>query len=186
MTIKATLRLLAWTMCSVAVAAVTVPLAGIGAAPRFYPDDPISIERDHQDAAGVQESTIDLVVDVLLHLFTKPGDSASNVRARNLNTVDEVPDSSWFTNRLGARTITAAEMAKGPDTANGPAAGKWIVSSKANGVSPGFTIVDASGQRWFIKFDPRGYRGMATGTEVTVTKLLWALGYHVPENYVTS
>jgi hypothetical protein len=26
---------------------------------------------------------------------------------------------------------------------------------------------------------------MATGTEVTVTKLMWALGYHVPENHIT-
>jgi hypothetical protein len=186
MTIKATFRLVALAVGSVAAAAVTVPLAGIGAAPRFYPDDPVSMERNHQDASGVQESRIDLVVDVMLHLFTRPGDPASNVRAQNLNTVDEVPDSSWFTNRLGARTITAAEMARGPDTTNGPAPGKWTVSSKANGVSPGFTILDATGQRWFIKFDPRGYRGMATGTEVTVTKLLWALGYYVPENYVTS
>ena len=25
---------------------------------------------------------------------------------------------------------------------------------------------------------------MATGTEVAVTKLMWALGYHVPENHI--
>ncbi|HMF98090.1 MAG TPA: hypothetical protein VKE96_27505, partial [Vicinamibacterales bacterium] len=29
-----------------------------------------------------------------------------------------------------------------------------------------------------------GFRGMATGTEVAVTKLVWALGYHVPENHI--
>ncbi len=51
-------------------------------------------------------------------------------------------------------------------------------------MTPGFTIKDANGQRWFLKFDPRGYRGMATGTEVAVTKLMWALGYHVPENHI--
>src|SRR5204862_3087986 len=33
-------------------------------------------------------------------------------------------------------------------------------------------------------FDPPGYRGMATGTEVVVTKLMWALGYNVPENHI--
>ena len=46
------------------------------------------------------------------------------------------------------------------------------------------TIKDANGQRWFLKFDPRGYRGMSTGTEVTATKLMWALGYNVPENHI--
>jgi hypothetical protein len=59
-----------------------------------------------------------------------------------------------------------------------------VTSSKSDGVTPGFTITDASGQLWFLKFDPRGYRGMTTGTEVAVTKLMWALGYNVPENYI--
>jgi hypothetical protein len=108
-----------------------------------------------------------------------------DVRAQNVNTVDEVPDSSWFTNRLGRTPLTAADVARGPDTTDGPTPGTWtITSSKSDGVTPGFTIKDAAGQRWFLKFDPPGYRGMATGTEVTVTKLMWALGYHVPENHI--
>ena len=44
--------------------------------------------------------------------------------------------------------------------------------------------MDCEGQVWFLKFDPRGYRGMTTGTEVAVTKLMWALGYNVPENHI--
>jgi hypothetical protein len=59
-----------------------------------------------------------------------------------------------------------------------------VTSSKSDGVTPGFTVKDANGQRWFLKFDPPGYRGMATGTEVAVTKLMWALGYNVPENHI--
>jgi hypothetical protein len=59
-----------------------------------------------------------------------------------------------------------------------------VTSSKSDGVTPGFTIRDASGQVWFLKFDAPGHRGMATGTEVAVTKLLWALGYHVPEAHI--
>jgi hypothetical protein len=107
------------------------------------------------------------------------------VRAKNVNTVDEVPDSSWFTNRLGHLPLTADEVAKGPDTVTGPAAGVWtIISSKNDGISPGFTIRDSGGQVWFLKFDPPGYRAMATGTEVLVTKLFWAAGYHVPESYI--
>jgi hypothetical protein len=51
---------------------------------------------------------------------------------------------------------------------------------------PGFTVRDAAGQVWFIKFDPPGYPGMATGTEAMVSKLFWALGYHVPEVHIAT
>ena len=153
--------------------------------PKFYDDDPLWRVPDSQDASAVSPAEIDLVVDLTFNLFGKPGDPASNVRARNLNTIDEVPDSSWFTNRAGRLPLTAADVARGPDTTGGPAPGSWTVTSaKSDGVTPGFTIKDAAGTRWFLKFDPPGYRAMATGTEVTVTKLMWALGYHVPENYV--
>src|SRR5204862_1448307 len=97
----------------------------------------------------------------------------------------EVPDSSWFTNRAGHRRLTVEEVETGPDTSAGPAPGIWTVSSsKSDGITPGFTIKDLSGERWFLKFDPPGYRGMSTGTEVTATKLMWALGYNVPENHI--
>ena len=40
-----------------------------------------------------------------------------DVRALNVNTVDEVPDSSWFTNRIGRRDMTVADVAQGPGSA---------------------------------------------------------------------
>src|SRR5206468_3007491 len=55
---------------------------------------------------------------------------------------------------------------------------------KLDGVSPGFTITDSARELWFLKFDPLGYRGMGTGSEMVSTKLLWALGYHVPESHI--
>ncbi len=127
---------------------------------------------------------IDLLVDLATSLATRPG-IAAPPRAKNVNTIDEVPDSSWFTNRAGHRALTAEDVARGPNTSSGPAAGTWtITSSKSDGVTPGFTVKDSAGQRWFLKFDPPGYRAMATGTEVVVTKLMWALGYNVPENHI--
>ena len=81
--------------------------------------------------------------------------------------------------------MTVEEVAKGPDTSNGPAPGPWTVASgKSDGITPGFTILDTAGDRWFIKFDPPKWREMASGAEMAVTKLFYALGYHVPENYV--
>jgi len=96
-----------------------------------------------------------------------------------------VPDSSWFTNRAGRLALSPADIEAGPNTTTGPARGPWIItSSKSDGVTPGFTVKDSRGERWFLKFDPPGYRAMSTGTEVTVTKLMWALGYNVPENHI--
>lgn len=168
---------------TLAIAALGVLAAG--ASPKFYADDPVWIERDTQDVSKIKPWPIDVIVDVTINLFSKLGDQTPNVRAKNVNTVDEVPDSSWFTNRLGRRAVTPDEVAKGPNTSAGPAPGRWTVrSSKIEGVTPGFTIRDSTGQRWFLKVDPRGYRAMATGAEVAVTKLFWALGYHVPECYI--
>jgi hypothetical protein len=155
------------------------------AAPHFRIDDPLWTEADTQDARGASARDIDLAYDILENSVYRQGDKADNVRAQNLNTVDEAPDSSWFVNRADRRRLTTAEIARGPDTTSGPAAGVWTVTSaKAMGVMAGFTMRDQAGVVWFVKFDPEGYLGMATGTEVLTTKLLWALGYHVPENHL--
>lgn len=156
------------------------------AAPRFMHDDPLWVDRDTQDASRIAPLEVSLTVDVAYNVirgFRAP----ANVRAQNVNSIDEVPDSSWYTNRAGRLPLTPADIVTGPNRHAGPAAGPWTISSsKSDGVTPGFTIKDATGQRWFLKFDPPGYRGMATGTEVAVTKLMWALGYNVPENHVAS
>ncbi|MGC4080999.1 MAG: hypothetical protein QM736_02535 [Vicinamibacterales bacterium] len=164
--------------------ATTLSTFGSAAAPRFFDDDPVWAERDTESAAHLKLLEVDLVTDLAVNLIT--GSAPTNpVRAQNVNTVDEVPDSSWFTNRAGFAPITAADVRRGPDRTNGPSPGSWtITSSKSDGVTPGFTVKDADGRRWFLKFDPPGYRGMSTGTEVAATKLMWALGYNVPENRI--
>ena len=170
------------------LAATLVAVLGFGANaahPKFYPDDPISSIVDSQDATGVEKFDIDLLYDTLENSFAWRGDRTSDVRAQNVNTIDEVPDSNWFTNRLGARAMTVDELLRGPDTNSGPAPGQWtVIAAKNDGVTPGFTVRDSAGQVWFLKVDPPGYPAMATGTEVVVTKLFWALGYHVPETHI--
>jgi len=180
MSITSTSRL---TTAMIGALAVATVLAS-ASSPKFYDDDPLWIAPDTQDASRIQPTEVSLFVDLTYNIIE--GSSVVNPRrAQNINTVDEVPDSSWFTNRIGHRSLTPEDVATGPDTSAGPGSGTWtIVSSKSDGVTPGFTIKDAAGQRWFLKFDPRGYRAMATGTEVAVTKLMWALGYNVPENHI--
>jgi hypothetical protein len=164
-------------------AAIMSPLSATG--PRFFRDDPIVREPDPADASRVQPFPIHLSWDLISSLFAKQG-GQSRGRARNVNTIDEVPDSSWFTNRVGARPLTAADVATGPDTTNGPV-GRWnVVSSKSEGIRPGFTMKDEAGVRWFVKFDPPDYPEQATGAEVVATKLFWALGYNVAETHVAT
>ena len=163
--------------------AAALTMASSAASPRFYGDDPVWREADTQDASAMKPLDVDLLADLATNLLG-PRTAVAD-RAKNVNTVDEVPDSSWYTNRAGTQPLTPADVFRGPDTTPGPEPGVWTVtSSKSDGVTAGFTIKDAKGQLWFLKFDPPGFRGMATGTEVAVTKLMWALGYHVPENHI--
>jgi hypothetical protein len=154
-------------------------------APRFYPDDPLARVIDTQDASKVQPRDISLYYDALINLFGRPGKTEVS-RAASVNTIDEVPDSSWYTNRVGTRPMTAEEIARGPNADRGPAPGKWLVHRKAGGVSPGFTIDDSSGRRYFLKFDPPGYPELGTATEVIVTRLFYALGYYVPQSSIAT
>ncbi len=158
-----------------------------GATVKFLSDDPLSREPDTQDAAGVKEWEIDLAIDLAMNLFGRPGDAANNVRARNVNTIDEVPDSSWFTNRILARPLTLDELSKGPLTGAGPAAGPWnVVSPKLAGFAPGFTMLDAKGDRWFVSFDAAGHPEAATGAIAVANRIFWALGYWQVENHMVS
>ena len=107
--------------CLVA-AAVTAGAAANGR--KFYRDDPISRIVDAEDASNVQEREIDLEFDTLENLFSWPGDQTPKVRAQNLNTIDEVPDSAWFTNRLGTVPVGIDELVKGPGGRIRPGAGR--------------------------------------------------------------
>src|SRR5687768_8521877 len=89
---------------------LVLPALSFTASPKFYSDDPVWKEVDSQNASGVEEWEINLVYDLAENLFSNPGDRTPEVRAQNINTVDEVPDSSWYTNR---KNLTAEQVAKG-------------------------------------------------------------------------
>lgn len=181
------MRSLALMLGAASLAALSlVPASPIlhGAGRTFYDDDPLLVEPDPHDASMVQPWRVGYAWDIANNLFNEPGDPATDVRAQNLNTIDEVPDSSWFTNRIGARPMSVEEITRGNGVAP-PAPGPWtVVSAKSDGVTPGFVIEDTARERWFIKFDAPGHHGMATGSEVLVSRVMWALGYNVPEYYI--
>src|SRR5688500_20360351 len=104
------------------------------ATPTFYPDDPIAVDNDSAfDARAAGELELSESFDFLENTFGSPGDR-SPVRAVNVNTADEVPDSSWFTNRIGVREMPIAEILRGPDKFERLDAEAWTaVSSKGPG-----------------------------------------------------
>src|SRR5215208_7034672 len=112
----------------VAFNAAAYTAVGSAATSKFFNDDPVWVERDSQDASGMKPLEVDLGVD-LIYNFVAGRSTAASVRAKNLNTVEEVPDSSWFTNRAGHRSLTTSDIAKGPDTTSGPVPGPWTVTS---------------------------------------------------------
>ena len=157
--------------------------SGLAALDVFREDDPLQREPDTQDASGVREWTIDLFVDLTVNLFTEPGDARTGARAHNVNTIDEVPDSSWFTNRILARPVSIDEAVHGPREGTGPAEGPWIVvAAKEVGMAPGFTVEDEAHETWFISFDARNYPEAATGAILVANKIFWTLGYWQADN----
>ena len=106
--------------------------------------------------------------------------------ALNVNTLGEVPDSSWFTNRIGSRAMTVEEIAHGVTTVGPPDTTQplTVVSAKSGGITPGFTLRDARGHVYFVKFDPAAYPELSTAADVIGSRFFHAFGYHVPQNDV--
>ncbi len=126
----------------------------------------------------------------LSHLFIPPRALRSwfgeKVEAFNPTAEDDVWDPNWFTHRNQRVRMTPDEVARGPGEHVGPdTSGTWtVVHAKLGGITPGFTIEDASGSRYIIKFDPPGLEELASAAEVISSRLFYAAGYHVPETFI--
>lgn len=55
-----------------------------------------------------------------------------------------------------------------------------ITKAKTEGKTPGFFVTDARGRKYLFKLDPVESPDLLSGAEVVSSKLLYALGYHVP------
>ena len=108
--------------------------------------------------------------------------------ARDINSLDEALNSSWFTNRIGLFPMSPAEVALGPGPGRGPDPdGPWlVVAAKAQGVTPGFTVRDVTGTSYLVKFDPPGYLGMTSAAGAICARLFHAAGYNVPDDNVVT
>ena len=141
----------------------------------------------------------DRIDNTIFHQLEKPLDLNRTVRyvgrklgvgdkrqADNVNKLDEVPESSWYTRRHYYNEMSPEELAVGPNTVAPDTAGQWtIFRAKLEGANSGFFIEDENENRYLIKFDGYDYPELTTAAEVIGTKFFYAAGYTVPESVIT-
>lgn len=107
--------------------------------------------------------------------------------SRNVNAVDEVPNSAWFTNRIGFHEVKPEAMRRGvcdQEPLSAKHAPWTVIAAKPNGANPGFFIKAGDGRRYLLKFDGPVQPPRPTAADVIGSKFYWAAGYNVPCNEV--
>ena len=101
------------------------------------------------------------------------------VRAANLRH-GELGDSIFWTARDPA-ALSPAEVRAGPTRPDDmPTPPYTVTKAKTEGQTAGFFVDDARGRPYLFKLDPVHAPELLSGAEVVTSKLLYALGYHVP------
>jgi hypothetical protein len=138
----------------------------------------------------VEESFSPLGWDAADHIFFRPLSHAflleQSSPAINVNALDEVPDSSWYVNRISRRPMSPEEIARGA-CHRGPPEDElpWtVVGAKLNGANPGFQIKTAAGTRYLLKFDEPKQFERASAGDVVGSRLYYAAGFQVPCNRI--
>jgi hypothetical protein len=128
------------------------------------------------------------LVEPISHLFDVPDKMlwlASPLRVKrerhsaNTNAFDEVPNSTWFTNRNHVRSVPPSEVRTGPFGGVVPAKPWTVKDLKKSGHNPGFQIKDAEGRKWLIKLDKPENPQAISGAGTVVSRLVWAAGYNI-------
>ncbi|MFH2008800.1 MAG: hypothetical protein ABI333_19590 [bacterium] len=110
----------------------------------------------------------------------------SGGRARNVNSLGEVPDSTWFRNRNHRRALSLSVVRRGAARTPGPSLlGPWQVEWTAR-TRTGLRVAirDEQSHRFTLSFDAKGHPRLATTAELVATLLLHTLGFHVPERHL--
>jgi hypothetical protein len=118
--------------------------------------------------------------------LTRAMDMQVPVRAAEVNSLDEVPDSTWFTNRIGVRDMSIEELTRGANVDASPFEHlPWTIkSAKVGGTSVGFVFEDTRGEKFLLKFDAKDAPEMETGAHIIGHRIVWACGYNVPQDYL--
>lgn len=149
---------------------------------KYYPDDPIKSLPKPVAVQQLQPRKTGALYDFLKQSFSRH--APPELPARDANTLGDVPDSEWYTNRHGARRMSRQELQQGPGLEAPPAPPFTVIGLKTEGITRGFKMNDAKGRLYHVKPDPIGNFEMATAADVIGSRFFYALGYYTPQNYL--
>jgi hypothetical protein len=175
--------LLIVALCEFAGAGQSPRSAGASSAQpqeRFFNDHPIQVMPAPLPVQKPVKQDLDETLDFWSQSRIVPEFPARPAGA--VNTMGDVPDSEWFTNRHGLRRMSRSELRQGPGPVEHPIPPFTITGGKLEGIMPGFVMKDARGRRYFVKTDPIRHPEMSSAADVIVSRFLYAIGYNTPRN----
>ncbi len=108
------------------------------------------------------------------------------LQSLNINTFDEVPNSTWWTNRHFFNPLSPEEIERGsyqtgpPDTT-----GRWrVFRADDRGQTPEFWIMDKNDRTYMLQFDTAGNPELRTSSAAMAGRFFFAVGYNIPEEYI--
>ncbi|HMJ10995.1 MAG TPA: hypothetical protein VK524_06285 [Polyangiaceae bacterium] len=106
--------------------------------------------------------------------------------AVNVNAFDEVPNSTWFENRMLQAALSAGDVTRGSCkeaalSDEGAADGSWLIDQgKPHGATAGFRVTVPERGRFLFKVDAADVAQRSNAASVIGSRLYHAVGFHTP------
>ncbi len=173
------------------ILAVSLP-ATLSAGRKLRLRPPLQIDRDQAPIAQPKKRNVSEIYAIVYNSWLRhlsPAYKAAHAAdpgALNVNAWDEIPDSSWFTNRIGLKSLSFAEIEAGLEAeGRDPEPGTWTVTGIGDeGYTPKVYIIDPTGQKYMLKFDLPTALERNSAAERICTLIMHAAGYYVPHNSI--
>jgi hypothetical protein len=179
----------AWiTLVAAGLSAILMTGCGASRGYRFSDAEPVMIEDDARPVPVPKTEKFKPEAYEYNALFRRPIIDFLDIQkippAGDVNAMDDVPASTWFTPRLGYHEVTPEALVRGPGCAGPPRTPVKVLGKRTDADLPGLLIEDARGERYLMTLDPPGHPGLATASAFMVNRLFWGFGYHVPEEHL--
>jgi hypothetical protein len=169
---------------------LTLILLAILAAPcsyrpaRFADRPPVTRARDDTPIAIPRSFVVPEPVylsEVYLHRPLRNAFDISVIpSAGDVNSMDQVPRSSWFE----PRPSDLGSIARGPDSDGPPRPPFTVIAAPTTSIAGGFSITDSRGLRYEICVDLAERPEMRTGAVAIASRLVWMAGLNTPPAFV--